>query len=157
MRDCRGTGIQMMAKKFASMVVGLVAGVAVIRSIEMFAAFLFPPPLGIDFSDPDALTQFMDRMPAGAFILVLLAHATGSFAAGFSISAMIRKTWWTGPLVVGALLNLAGIANLILLPHPAWFACLDLPLYLPLAWLGARTGLPFFAHTPPSSPGQKAT
>jgi hypothetical protein len=41
------------------------------------------------------------------------------------------------PLIVGAFFTLGGIMNLSL-PHPSWFAFVDLPLYLVLALAAGR-------------------
>jgi len=41
-------------------------------------------------------------------------------------------------MIVGALLMLAGIMNMIMIPHPTWLWVLGITVYLPAAYLGAR-------------------
>ena len=39
---------------------------------------------------------------------------------------------------IGAVFLVFGAINLKMIPHPLWFAIIDLAIYLPAAWLGGR-------------------
>ena len=41
-------------------------------------------------------------------------------------------------VIIGLLFMVAGIANLMSLEHPLWFACVDVPIYMALALLAGR-------------------
>ena len=41
-------------------------------------------------------------------------------------------------LVIGALFTVAGVMNLLEIPHPWWFPIVDLPLYLVLAAVAGK-------------------
>ena len=46
-------------------------------------------------------------------------------------------TFYFMAAVLGLLFLLAGIANLMMIPHPVWFAVMDVLLYLPMALTGS--------------------
>lgn len=81
----------------------------------------------------------MKMIPAGAFILVLSGYGIGALLGGF-VSALVSGKI-IHPVLAGAGLLMAGIFNLLILPHPAWFAIVSLILFLPVAFLGGKIGL----------------
>jgi hypothetical protein len=130
-----------MLRKVLAGIAGLVAGAAVVWAAEGVSSALHPPPPGIDPTTPEgreALAAHIRALPAGAFVLVLLAHAAGAFAGGLVATAVAGRTSIVPALVVGALLLAAGAVNVVVIPHPGWFIPVDLLLYLPFAWAGAR-------------------
>jgi hypothetical protein len=131
-----------MGRKILAVLVGMIAGFAVIGLVEGLSNTLFPVPAGVDTTDMEALKRHVMTLPASAMLLVLAAHALGALAAGYACARIARAHWPTGSWIVGGLLLCAGVANLLLLPHPAWFAVADVLLYLPLAHLGGRLGAP---------------
>jgi hypothetical protein len=90
--------------------------------------------------DQAAWAEFLAQAPASMFLLVLLAHGGGAFVAGWATAKMARVATLAFALAAGALFLAAGIANLMMIPHPLWFSILDLVLYLPAAWLGGVLG-----------------
>ena len=89
-------------------------------------------------TDREAIRALMASAPVGAFLVVLLGWVLGSLLGGF-VAAWIGSS---GPvphaLVLGGLLTLAGIANNLMLPPPAWFWLPTLVVFLPAAYAGAR-------------------
>jgi hypothetical protein len=41
-----------------------------------------------------------------------------------------------GAIIIGVLFFIGGIGNLMTVPHPTWFAVVDLIAYLPAAFIG---------------------
>ena len=74
----------------------------------------------------------------GAFVVAfstLLKSLVGAVVAAFVATNHKMKL----ALVVGVFFLAGGIANVLMLPSPAWFTALDLlGAYLPMAWLGAK-------------------
>ena len=121
-----------------SVIAGLVAGFIVISIVEGASSLIFPPPAGLDLNDQQALRDFIQGLPAGALLFVLLAHILGSFIAGFACVAVSGEGWRPGALVVGAIVLAGGVFNLVAIPHPVWFAIADVAIYIPAAYLGGH-------------------
>lgn len=103
---------------------------------------LYPLPEGLD---PNNFEAFRDHvvangLPTGALIIVLLAHAGGSFVSGFVCGLIAMRPWYVAATVLGVLWMCGGIAMLIMVPAPAWFAIADVLLYVPAALLGVKLG-----------------
>lgn len=120
-----------------AVVAGLAASVALIMAVQALSARLYPPPPGLDLTDPGALAELMAQMPLGALLMVELSYAVGSLGGGVAAGMVSRERPYLPAAVVGALLTLAGLANLAAIPHPAWFAVVTTVTYVPCALQGA--------------------
>jgi hypothetical protein len=130
-----------IARNVLAVVASLVAGVCVIMLVESVKLMLYPPPPGIDFDDPEQLAEMMRNMPIGALLMVELAYALGSLTAGLVVGKVGATRQIELALGVGGLLTLAGVATLVMAPHPIWFAIVSTLTYVPLAWLGAKLAI----------------
>lgn len=128
-----------MGRSIAAVLAGMVLGFVTIAGIEFLGRLLYPLPEGIDLQDPEQLAAVMAEAPTGALLLVLLAWFVGTFA-GAALATRIARPRGLGPaMAVGGFFLLAGIANMWMIPHPTWFWIVGVALFLPAAWLGART------------------
>lgn len=127
-----------MFKKVIAFVVALLAGGLAVGVVESASALLYPPPEGLDFSDAEAMKEFVRSLPAGAFAIVLAAHLVGAIVAGVVCTLITKQQWTPGLLGLGGLFFVAGIMNAITIPQPIWFVVLDLLVYFPGVLLGAR-------------------
>lgn len=122
-------------------VVGFVLGSIVMMGCHIATMPLYPAPEGVDVWDPDqreAVKAWMETLPAGAFVVAALCHWVGT-AAGVAIAMLITQRRSLRPAwVMGAVFLVAGAVNLTQVPHPGWFAFVDLPGYLVVAWLVGR-------------------
>ena len=119
-------------------ILGAIAGMVFMMSLHMASCLVYPPPEGLNLmsQDPEQverMTEWFGTLPAGAFVLALLAHGLGCMA-GAMVAMLVsgRRTLWPA-LVVGAFFTVGGILNLASIPHPSWFPYADLPIYLVLA------------------------
>ena len=117
-------------------VVGAMVGMILITLGEMWIETLYPLPAGTDKYDVDSLARAMKTMPDKAFVLLLVNYAICSFLSGLIATLISKRVTLRPPLVVGIVLTLAGLYNVINLPHPLWFSVLNLLVYLPFAYLG---------------------
>jgi hypothetical protein len=103
---------------------------------------MYPLPEGLDPNDFEAFRAHIeaDGMPTGAMIIVLVAHAGGSFVSGFVCGLIAKRSWYLAAAMLGILWTCGGIAMLMMLPAPTWFAVADVLLYVPSALLGVRLG-----------------
>jgi hypothetical protein len=120
-----------------AVVLGFVVGSAVNMGIIMVSGKIIPPPAGADVTTMEGLKASLHLFEAKHFLLPFLAHALGTVAGSF-VAAVLGPSRSVAPAyAVGVLFLLGGIANVFLLPGPAWFNTVDLVLaYLPAAWLG---------------------
>ena len=89
------------------------------------------------------------NVPLFAMLLVLLAHAGGTFAGCAACVRIARRGPLACAMVIGVMFLLGGMAMLTIIPAPTWLAVTDLVLYLPAAWLGYRLCRRPLAVSPP--------
>lgn len=131
-----------MTRKILAVVLGFVAGSAFNMMMVMASSAVYPLPAGIDPNDFDAVKAHVTAhgWPTGALIMVLVAHAGGSFVSGFVCGLIAMRPWYAAAIGLGILWTCGGIAMLMMLPAPTWFAVTDVALYIPAALLGVRLG-----------------
>ncbi|MGI9470639.1 MAG: hypothetical protein ACR2NZ_03835, partial [Rubripirellula sp.] len=127
-------------RSFLGLFLGLLAGFVVVALVEGISSLIYSRPADLDFGDREAVRVFVSTLPAGAFLILLAAHVLGAFTAALTSVIIVGRRWIVGPLLLGFLLLIAGIVNLILIPHPAWFALGDIMVYLPSAIAGGIIG-----------------
>ena len=124
-----------MSKIFMNLfatIAGAVVAMICISLIEVQCSSIYPTPAGVNFKDPVQLKAFLDSRPIGAYVLVLLGYAIGSFAGGFIATFLSGRIDMKRALIVGSLLTAAGLFN----PDPIWFKIISSLIYLPMAFLG---------------------
>jgi hypothetical protein len=119
---------------------GTVVAFIVVMVLEMVEMKIYPPPPGLDMSDPAAVRAVMATIPLGALVLVLVAEVTGAFAGGYLAAFIARRTPAVHALIVGGLVMLAAVGNMLSIPHPVWFWVIALILFLPASYVGGLLG-----------------
>lgn len=125
-------------RKFISILAGLFAGSLVVFIVEKIGHTVYPLPEGIDPNNIEAFKEYAQTMPVGAMLFVILAWALGAFAAGIVTTLVGKESTKMFSLITGGILMLFGLINLIMIPHPVWFAILGMAVYLPFAYLGHK-------------------
>lgn len=112
---------------------GLAVAIAVVAIVEMIGHAAFPPPPGVDVSDPAALEGILDSVHPGAKAMVVVAWFLGSLAGSCVAIRMSGRT--VSAWLVGALVAALGLWTSQLFPHPAWMvaSAVVLPLVAVLA------------------------
>lgn len=119
-----------IARNVAAVLTGLAGGVSVIMLVEMFG-MPGPPPV----PDP-ILAELRPHYSIGALLIVELAYVFGSMAAGATAGELGVGEPLVLAAIAGGVLMLGGIANLVLLPHPAWFTVVSMLTFIPMAVFG---------------------
>ncbi len=120
-----------------SVLLGLVIGSVVNMGLIMVSGRVIPPPAGADVTTMEGLKASLHLFEAKHFVFPFLAHALGTLAGAFVAGLTSPGKSAVPAYVVGACFLLGGIANVFMLPSPAWFSAVDLlAAYLPAAWLG---------------------
>lgn len=121
---------------------GLAIGSAINMGIIVFGGKVVAPPAGADVTTMEGLKASLHLFEPRHFAAPFLAHALGTFGGALiaALSTPVKSA--SAAYIVGGLFLLGGIANVVMLPAPAWFSVTDLLLaYLPMAWLGQRLAL----------------
>ncbi|MBU2557820.1 MAG: hypothetical protein KJ578_08595 [Bacteroidetes bacterium] len=124
-----------MLRKIIAILAGIIIGMIVIAVVEYLGHYIFPAPVDLELSE-EAYNQgaMYSMIPFKNMLMVLLAYLLGSFAAGFTTSIIAQNKILA--LIPGFALMIAGIINVMLIPHPLWFTFISLAVYVPFAFFG---------------------
>ena len=127
-----------MIRNIIAVVVGVIVGMVFNMAVVILnTAVLFPVPEGFNWNDPDAVGAYFTNLPLTAFLVVLVAHLGQAFFGGLVAALISRNAAMTVAMIIGVLSMLAGIANMMMVPNPAWM-WIEVPLYLVAAWFAGR-------------------
>ena len=122
-----------------AVVLGFIVGSLVNMSLILVSGSVIPPPSGADTTTMEGLKAALPLFEPKHFLFPLLAHALGTLAGAYAATLLAPDRSALPAYVVGVLFLLGGVANVVMLPGPAWFNAVDLVFaYLPTAWLGQR-------------------
>lgn len=122
----------------AGIIVGILLAFASVWAIEALVHSLFPAPAGLDPYDRADQARIMAVMTVGAKAAVLGAYFLATLVGGLVANRIGRSALpgWIVAFVVVA----AGIATMIMIPHPVWMWVGGIVLPLAAAWLAQRLG-----------------
>lgn len=127
-------------------VMGVVSGVVlcgvVIFALQMLGMLVSPPPEGLDFEDKEQMARYLAGLSVGQLLWVLFGYAAGAVAGGYVAARVAGHRPLVHAALVAAVFLVASAFNLYSLPHPAWFAVVNLGLFVPAAALAAFLGRP---------------
>ena len=85
-----------MLRKILAVVLGVVAGSVFNMAIVTLSNAVYPLPAGLDPNDFEAFKAHVEThgLPTGALIMVLVAHAGGSFVSGFVCGLIAARSWY---------------------------------------------------------------
>jgi hypothetical protein len=125
-------------RNLGGVIAGLVVGVLVIAVVEFASSKVYPLPAGIDPSDMKAFRLYMAQLLLGAFLFVLAAWGAGTFLGSWTATRIVAPRGPAGGAIVGAVLLAAGVANMLMLPHPGWFWVAAIVVLVSCTFLGTR-------------------
>ena len=111
-----------MLRNVLAFVIGVVTAFVTVMLVDKVGHIVYPPPAGLDFSDPDAIRPYLATLPIGAFLFILASSVVAAFD-GTLVACLIGtvKPRVFGS-VVGGFVFAASVANFIAIPHPLWLA-----------------------------------
>lgn len=127
-----------MLNRFASILMGCVAGIAVIFIIEILSHVIYPIPEGLNPQNAEDLKKIMEMAPAGVLFIVLFGGYAGGFCAGMLSSWMAKSGKLFSALMAGAILTCLGVLNAFMIPHPLWFTIASFFIYFAGAFIGNK-------------------
>jgi hypothetical protein len=126
-----------MLRSILAVVLGLVVANVVILAMEFAGHAVYPPPAGLNLSDPASLRAAMAKMPTGAFVLLAVGGVVGTTVGAWVAARISRRRPLLHGLIVGGLVTLGAIGNALMIPHPPWFQVVSPVSILPAAYAGA--------------------
>lgn len=111
-----------MFRNAGAIVAGVVVAFVTVMLIDMLGHFVFPPPEGLDFSDPDAIRPYLATLPVGAYLFILASSVVAAFVGTLLACYIGRGNPVLFGGVVGGIVLAATIANFIAIPHPLWLS-----------------------------------
>ncbi|HIG15887.1 MAG TPA: hypothetical protein EYQ31_00485 [Candidatus Handelsmanbacteria bacterium] len=115
---------------------GLVLAMGMVYVLQGIGHQIYPPPAGLDPKNREAFAAAVDAMPVMALGMVLIAYAVGTFAGAWFAARVGGRSFYA--FLVGGVMTLAGMGNMITVPHPLWFTVAGTLVFLPSAWLASR-------------------
>ena len=129
-----------MGKNIAAGVAGVIVAFFTVWLVEKIGHGVYPLPPDLDFADRDAMRSYIDTLPLGALLFVAAAWFLGTLGGIVTACRIGDASPLIYTMVIGGLVLLATAANLIMIPHPAWFAILGVAGIVVAAWLGKTIG-----------------
>jgi len=133
--------INSLVRNVLAMLAGVIVAMVLMVLLQSVAHRVYPPPPGLDFTDPAVRESIMIKAPVGALLIVLASYFVGTLvgawvAARLSADAPLRQGY-----LIGALLVVASVMNLRAIPHPLWFIVANIAVVIVAAYVGARLGV----------------
>ncbi len=111
-----------MFRKILGGLTGMVAAFSVIALVQSIGHQIYPTPEGLDMNDTEAFAAYVESLPAGAFIPVLLSYFAGTAAGTFVGGWIAGGSGMTYAVIFGTLILTLTVVNLFMIPHPLWFS-----------------------------------
>jgi len=121
----------------AGIAVGAIVAMACVLTIEWVGMMIYPPPLGIDYSNPADLERLMSLVSPAQLAIVAFGWLLGALFGAWAADAIARRA--LAGWIVALLILVACVHNLVMLPHhPAWMWACGILLPLLGGWLAQR-------------------
>ncbi|TGL93137.1 hypothetical protein EHQ76_18365 [Leptospira barantonii] len=129
-------------KNILALVASAVLGSVVNMGIITASGSIIAPPEGADVTTMEGLKASMHLFQPKHFILPFVAHAFGTLVGAYVAALISASHKIIFAMVIGVLFLAGGIANVMMLPSPIWFAVVDLVgAYLPMGFIGGKLAL----------------
>jgi hypothetical protein len=126
-----------MFRNVIAVIIGIITGMALNMGILQVSYLAYPIPEGLYINDPAQFQDYLDTLPATAFLVAMLAHLAQSFGGGWVAARLGSSRPMLLAMIVGALSLAGGVTMMTMVKGPAWMA-IELPLYLVVAWIAGR-------------------
>lgn len=123
-------------------VLAVLAGVAVaaivVAIVEAISTLVYRAPPGLNLADAAAMREFIRDLPAGAFVFVLVGWALGTLTGAWTAARIANRSHLVHGNIIGTLLLGTGVANMLMLPHPAWVWVIGVIAFVACGYAGGR-------------------
>jgi hypothetical protein len=129
-------------RNILAVIAGFIGGSLVNMGIIMVSSSVIPPPTNADVTTMEGLKESMHLFEPKHFLMPFLAHTLGTLTGAFVAALIAASHKMTFAIVVSLLFLAGGVANVFMLPSPAWFTIVDLLCaYIPMGFLGGKLAI----------------
>ena len=127
-------------RSMGAVIAGLIVAMVFVIGAEYMSSILHPFPPGADPTDLATCRAHVARYPAGVLLLASLGWGLGTLASSWLATRLGPKRHAAHGFAVGLILLALAVANMAMLPYPAWFWILNLIVFPACFCFGARLG-----------------
>lgn len=127
-----------MWRRILGLLAGIVVTAVLVGVVESLGHLVYPPPEGLDLTNPESLKAYMSAVPIGAMLSVLVAWAVGTMAGAGLAGVIARDKECLLGTILGALFLIGAIVNMAMIPHPLWFWIAGILVFPLAAFVGIR-------------------
>jgi hypothetical protein len=125
-------------RSILAVIVGTVVAMLVVTGFDLLSHILFPLPAGVDPTNAAELMAIAGQIPLGAFAVIITGWGVGSFIGAWLAGRIAGRGPLLHGMIVTVLLLIAGVTNLLLIPHPIWVWALGIAAFILGGYAGAR-------------------
>ena len=130
-----------MSKKTIAVLIGVLAGIALVTLSDMFSQWAYPSGEVLDLTNPTAVENYMNRLPLGALLIMAAGWCMSAFTGGvLSAYIYINKPGQVS-IVTGIILFSGTLVNLYQIPHPLWMTIVAVIGMIPMARIGGQVAV----------------
>jgi hypothetical protein len=122
----------------AAVIGGIAIAFLTVMLIDMLNHTIYPPPPGLDLSNPEAARPYLNTLPIGAFLLIMASSVVAAFVGTLVACFVGTMQPRNCAIIVGGMVFAATVANFIAIPHPSWLAIATLAGVVVSAWAAMR-------------------
>jgi hypothetical protein len=111
-----------MFRNFAAIVIGVITAFVTVMLIDKIGHLVYPPPAGLDFTNPDAIRPYLATLPIGAFLFILASWVIAAFVGTLAACYIGTANPNLFGATVGGIILAKTIENFIAIPHPHWLS-----------------------------------
>lgn len=128
----------LVMRRILAVLAGLFTAMLVVFGVETLSRRLYPPPPGADLGDPAQLEAFVQGLPPPALGMILAAWTLGTLAGALVACRIAPDKPLIYASIIGAIMLVATLMNLAVIPHPDWFGIAAIALVTGAALLASR-------------------
>ena len=117
-----------MLRKIAATLLGVIVAFIVVGTVEYIGHQFYPPPADLDYQNTQVFTKYVETLPIAAFLFVIAAWALGAFVGSVVARKVAGHPSVIYCIIITGMVLLASIMNLVIIPHPTWFAIVAITL-----------------------------
>lgn len=91
-----------------------------------------------DVSDKESYAHFVQILPPGVWVWILLVHAAGVLITGFLLGKFLKDNSLFLYKLAALIWMFFGLVNILYVPHPLWYTISDLCIYYPMVYIGHK-------------------
>lgn len=127
-----------MLRDIGATVAGLAVSIGVIMAVQTVGHSIWPPPESLDWNDAEVIRTYTSQLPFLALLFPIVSYFLGTLAGPLVASRIgtLKPIVYIG--IIGIVLLAFTIANLIQIPHPAWFSIAAVAAVMIGGWLALQ-------------------